>query len=1665
MVTISSIENAFGVATINVIATDSSGASSTQPFTLTVNAVNDIPQLLSGLLVRTYAGSGNSGSDNGTIHQASFTQPYGIAVVNDGNVVISENNFALRIINPNSGTVSDYSAAAFQEPAGLDFSPTIGGVSAYSRPGVFLAERPRNRVRRYDSVFRSALASFENFTPYNRPRDVAYDADNRRLFVADTDNHRIQVIEDITQSSLRASVYAGSSAGTAGAIDGTATAARFRSPTSIALAPDGRLFVTDSGNNLIRVISTDGTTVSTYAGDASPGTIDYLDGSTSTARFNLPYGIAVATDGRVFVADRDNHSIRLIDAEGSTVSTYAGGNGNESVINGLASNATFNNPTSIAIDAQGRVLVTDLSNHLIRSIEQGSLEESVSEPFLSAAEQTTGAIVLDAATIQGLFIDADSDTLTYSLSNNNAQTFFAISSTNGAITLAAIPLDGHPRESILTITASDQHGAATASISVLLEDRNDPPTFTLSTSRLDLNEDFGRREVTITSSDDGDIFATQTLSYSLSHSADSVEIAIDPQSGTITIISIPNANSTNTISVIATDSSGGVSMQTLTIAVAPVADPLTAVQSVRAVSTYAGDGNRANDNGSTTTASFNNPYGIVVATDGRLFVSDQDGHQIRLIDSIGSTVSTYSGRAGNPGADQGDIGARYRQPTGLARTANNFLYIADRGNHCIRFLVAASVSANTGDLANHFSGVCGDANASSLSEPRGVALNPANGRLFVADSNNHRIRLLSTGGDITNSIGDGISGFADGSAATARFNTPVDVVVAPDGRVFVADSNNHRIRVISADGSTVSTYAGEGISGFVDGSSATALFDTPSGLALAEDGRLFVVDRNNHSIRVISADGNTVSTYAGDGSSGINNAFGDAARFNNPLNAAIDADGRLFVTDSANHLIRLIEDIPITRAIRINESGQLANGVALNAQTVQSRFQDPDDRDLEYSIIAGNQDGVFSINNETGAITFVNPAVEQQAGTHTLTIQANDDSDSATNTITLFLEPLDNYPPIFTLSTTALTLTEDFESAVQVSVVNPSDGDSGVEQTLTYSAHTDDVLAAIAIDLQSGTITLNSVANAFGETAITVVATDSSGASRARVLNLSITPVADPVVPAPILIARTYAGSGSQGSNDGAALEASFNLPYGIAVAPDGRVFVSENSGNLIRMISADGATVSTYAGDGSTNVLNQPAGLSLAPDGRLFIADSGNNRIRMVSADATTLSTYAEGGLNSPRAVALNADGRLFIADFSNHLIRTVSPDGTISTYAGDSTAAFNNGSTATAQFNFPADLAVRPNGSLLVADRDNHRIRSINAGNVSTFAGNGETEVLNQPFGIALAADGGVFVLDRTNHRIRLLSRDGSALNTYAGSGVAGFKEGLALEAQFNNPTHIATAPDGRLLVVDFANHRIRVIEESTNAITLRTVSASEQEAGSTLFQAQTLFINVDGDDLNYRLISVSNDGGAIFTIDSDNGRISPLTAPMESQAGTYTLVIEASNAAGPTTAAVVISLQPLDNYPPIFTLSTTTANIKQGEDTLQISVTASDDGDSGVDQAITYSISRSNVNFATLTINENSGLITISNVPDAFGRRATVSVTATDSSGASSVQSIVIRGYIISRFAQSASVYAGSGAFGSDDGSTTTARFDTPRGLALAADGRLFVADSANDRHPRN
>ena len=143
----------------------------------------------------------------------------------------------------------------------------------------------------------------------------------------------------------------------------------------------------------------------------------------------------------------------------------------------------------------------------------------------------------------------------------------------------------------------------------------------------------------------------------------------------------------------------------------------------------------------------------------------------------------------------------------------------------------------------------------------------ADGRLFVADTVNHRIRVISAdGATVSTYAGTGMGfGFADGSTTTARFATSTRRCRGSRWTPLCCRwLFNHRIRVISADGATVSTYAGSGF-GFANGSTSTARFIEPQGVAVAADGRVFVADTGNRRIRVISADGATVSTYAGDG--------------------------------------------------------------------------------------------------------------------------------------------------------------------------------------------------------------------------------------------------------------------------------------------------------------------------------------------------------------------------------------------------------------------------------------------------------------------------------------------------------------------------------------------------------------------------------------------------------------------------------------------------------------------------------------------------------------------------------------------------------------------------------------------------------------------------------
>ncbi len=273
------------------------------------------------------------------------------------------------------------------------------------------------------------------------------------------------------------------------------------------------------------------------------------------------------------------------------------------------------------------------------------------------------------------------------------------------------------------------------------------------------------------------------------------------------------------------------------------------------------------------------------------------------------------------------------------------------------------------------------------------------------------------------------------------------------------------------------------------------------------------------------------------------------------------------------------------------------------------------------------------------------------------------------------------------------------------------------------------------------------------------------------------------------LSVETYAGS-SEGFLNGPTNIARFNFPHGLAIAPDGRVFVGDTFNNRIRVISADGSNVSTFAS--GVNVLVQ---LAIGSDGRIFVSEFFNGQLKVISADGSNVTTLASG-LNNPQSVAVAPDGRVFFGDASGRIF-VLNADGT-------------NRSTFASGFSSPEGIAISSDGRVFVAETLANRIRVISAdgSNVSTLPG-----TYNRPRGVTVTRDGRVFISDTGNHRIQVISADGLTVSTYAGSGVEGFADGSTSTAQFNDPIQLALDANGRLLFADRDNHRIRVISAPAN------------------------------------------------------------------------------------------------------------------------------------------------------------------------------------------------------------------------------------------------------------
>jgi sugar lactone lactonase YvrE len=197
--------------------------------------------------------------------------------------------------------------------------------------------------------------------------------------------------------------------------------------------------------------------------------------------------------------------------------------------------------------------------------------------------------------------------------------------------------------------------------------------------------------------------------------------------------------------------------------------------------------------------------------------------------------------------------------------------------------------------------------AAKFNNPSGITID-SSGNLYVTDAGNNCIRKIANDGPRTVSTiaGDGTWGYADGSGTNARFNWPEGISIDSWGNLYVADAGNDYIRKIDNGNSRmVTTIAGNGVPGYTDGIGIAARVNHPFGITIDSWENLYVADTDNHRIRKIAADNNrTVTTIAGDGIQGSTNGIGTAARFNYPLGITIDAAGNLYVVDNRNQCIR-----------------------------------------------------------------------------------------------------------------------------------------------------------------------------------------------------------------------------------------------------------------------------------------------------------------------------------------------------------------------------------------------------------------------------------------------------------------------------------------------------------------------------------------------------------------------------------------------------------------------------------------------------------------------------------------------------------------------------------------------------------------------------------------
>ncbi len=1658
---------------------------------------------IAGNKVTTVAGSGSSGSADGTGTAAGFFSPERVAVDLAGNIYISDRgNLKIRKVSPSgvvttlagSGSESSIDGtgtdASFDQPAGIAVDAS-GNVYVVDKDDHSIRKiSPSGVVTTFAGSGRSGSADGTGTeATFDEPSGIAIDASGN-LYIGDTDNHKIRKISP----SGVVSTLAGS--GVRGSADGTGTDATFRFPDGIAVDSSGNVYVADVGNERIRIISPD-KVVSTLAGSFQGSS----DGTGTNARFSAPHDITVDPSGNVFVADRFNNKIRKISPSG--VVTTVAGSGNAVNLDGTGTAAGFNAPRGIAFGPVGNIYIVD-DGHQVRKISNESYEltgnsagragnhnvvleandlkggivqqsftiEVIAAPTVVTSE--AAAISADGATLQGEvtaeggaaiaergFVYArTADDATPTLAEVNGTTIFKVNvpGTSGTFDLAISGLAGNTGYSF--IAYADNGGVTEGSVKTF-NTLNNEPTFT-STAPTAISERATYTYPIVTEDADGDVI-------------------------TITALTKPDW---------------------LTLA------PLVGDE----VTTFAGSGDFGNTDGTGTAASFFGPSGMALDTSGNLYIADTDNHLIRKISPSG-VVTTFAGSGNEGSADGTGTNASFDGPRGMALDASGNLYVADTNHHLIRKISPSGVVST----------LAGGGTEEGFAFPEDLAVD-ASGNVFVADGINHKIRKITPAGVVTTFAGSGNEGSVDGTGTAADFHRPKGITLDKSGNVYVADTGNHRIRKISPSG-VVTTLAGS-LPGFNNGTGTQARFFGPLGLAVDALGNVFVADGANNRIRKVSPSG-VVSTVAGSGNRSSLDGVGTRASFYHPAGIALDASGNAYVTDRNSRKIR-----------KIAGDSYLLTG-------------DPTGQ-------AGNHNVVLQASDDNGGVTQQNFTIEVIAAPTVTTNQAvsisfneailqgevtSQGGAAITERGFVYARTSDDATP---------TLSEVNGSTVLKVAVPGTVGtfDMAVNNLM---GHTDYSFIAYADNggLTEGTVqtftTLNNVP-VFNSTALTSINEANTYSYLATTQDADGDPVAITASTKPGWLSlipitgdrvTTFAGSGSEENTDGTGTAAGFGSPRRIATDSQGNIYVTEigdtdfNENYVIRKITPSGV-VTRFAGSGNRGSADGTGtnasffdlyGVVTDASDNIYVVDRGNQAIRKITPSGVVTTFAGSGNLgsndgtgtyarfNSPQGIAIDASGNLYVADTGNRRIRKISPSGVVSTIAGSGARGNTNGTGTSASFYTPTGLVVDASGNIYVADSGSHLIRKITPeGVVSTLAGGSRGDIDGTGFGARfysptdLTVDklGNLLVADQYNRKIRKVSPLG-VVTTLAGSQSSGTADGTGTTAGFGRPTGITVGPSGNVYVVDMSSNKIRkIISESSllagdpagqvgshNVVlqvndgnggvsqqnfTIEVIAAPDvitgvaasispggttlqgevtSEGGASITERGFVYARTS-DDATPTVTEV--DGSTVFKV-TVSGTVGTFDMAVNGLMGNtaYSFVAYADN--GGVTEGDVQTFTTLNNEP-TFT-STAVTGVSEANTYSYLVTTEDADGDL---VAVTALTEPSWLSLTPLVGNEVTTFAGSGNdgVADGTGTDASFSTPtgiAVDSNGNIFVAQgdLYSRQSLIRKISPSGvvSTFAGSGNYGSADGTGTEASFNGPTGVAIDASDNIYVTDRAFNR----